>query len=121
MEKENALYELQIEILSGPMDGMEFKIEKDVFTIGREKDKDVSIPLDILISRFHARITHENGRYWIEDMGSTNGTFIGTNTVKGKERLNINVIFKLGMTEMRLTKPCRLKRSGVDISIQRKA
>ena len=94
---------IKIELLSGPMDGLEFKIKKDIVTIGREKDNEIPIPLDIIISRSHARITNEDGEYWLEDLGSKNGTFIKDKMVKGKVKLPPETIFKLGVSEMRLT------------------
>lgn len=35
-----------------------------------------SLPEAAYVSRLHARITYEDGRWWIEDLGSSNGTFI---------------------------------------------
>ncbi len=43
--------------------------------IGRDEDADLTIPA-LAISRRHARIFTNRGRYFIEDMNSTNGTFI---------------------------------------------
>lgn len=95
---------VKLELLSGPMDGLEFEIMKDVITIGRELDRDISIPLDNLVSRLHARINFCNGEYWLEDLGSRNGTFIGEKRLMKKFRLLIGTIFKIGNTEMRLRK-----------------
>jgi pSer/pThr/pTyr-binding forkhead associated (FHA) protein len=93
---------IKLEVLSGPMDGTEFEIKKDVVNIGRDQDKEVSLPLDVIISRSHARISYENGKYWLEDLGSTNGTFIGEMNVKGKAKLPVGKIFRAGISEMRL-------------------
>ncbi len=45
--------------------------------IGRSKDNDVVIPLETVSSR-HAQLTIENGKFWLEDLNSTNGTFVGS-------------------------------------------
>ena len=45
------------------------------FVIGKKKE-DVSLAVnDYSVSRIHARITEEEGVYYIEDLNSTNGTF----------------------------------------------
>jgi len=44
-------------------------------TVGRSPENVVCIP-DSYISRFHAKIVYENGKFYIEDVGSTNGTYI---------------------------------------------
>ncbi len=64
--------------------GKEFPINTDEAHIGRwDADggifPDVDLDADDLeakVSRRHARITRRSGQYFIEDMGSTNGTFI---------------------------------------------
>lgn len=64
--------------------GTEFKISNEESTIGRwdadngifpDIDLDVHDP-EAKVSRRHARIIYENGKFMIEDLGSTNGTFV---------------------------------------------
>jgi len=45
------------------------------FSLGRHPTNQLSID-DDSISRFHARFTSEDGQYFIEDLGSRNGTFV---------------------------------------------
>ena len=92
----------KLEVLSGPMDGLIFTIQEDSIIIGREKDQDISLPLDILISRSHARITYEEERYWLEDLGSKNGTLLNKKLVNDKVVVPLGAIFKIGLSEMRL-------------------
>lgn len=92
----------KLEVLSGPMDGLIFTIQEDSVIIGREKDHDISLPLDILISRSHARITFEEEKYWLEDLGSKNGTLLGGELVNDKIEVLPGSIFKIGLSEMRL-------------------
>lgn len=64
--------------------GTEFKISGDESTIGRwDADNGIfpDIDLDIYdpeakVSRRHARIIYDAGKFMIEDLGSTNGTFV---------------------------------------------
>jgi pSer/pThr/pTyr-binding forkhead associated (FHA) protein len=43
--------------------------------IGRDTKCDVSIQ-DEALSAHHARLTHHHGQWWLEDLNSTNGTFL---------------------------------------------
>lgn len=62
-------------IISGPLQSQEFVIGKEVFTIGSGKQNDLSIE-DSTISKRHCEITVEEGGYRINDLGSTNGTYV---------------------------------------------
>ena len=71
-------------IQRGRSAGKEFPINDDEAYIGRwdadsgifpDVDLDADDP-EAKVSRRHARITRRNGQYFIEDLGSTNGTFI---------------------------------------------
>ena len=54
--------------------GAKVKVSGDV-VIGRSRECDVVIS-DLLVSRKHAVISRKNDGYWIEDLGSTNGTVL---------------------------------------------
>jgi pSer/pThr/pTyr-binding forkhead associated (FHA) protein len=64
--------------------GTEFALSSEESTIGRwDADNGIFPDVDLdahdpeaKVSRRHARIRRENGRYVIEDLGSTNGTFV---------------------------------------------
>jgi pSer/pThr/pTyr-binding forkhead associated (FHA) protein len=43
--------------------------------IGRDPNCDVSM-MDEALSAHHARLTHHHGQWWLEDLDSTNGTFL---------------------------------------------
>lgn len=67
---------MKIIILDGENTGKEHPITKDYTSIGREEGVDVCIPGDSSVSRRHAIVRREYGRFILEDMGSTNGTYI---------------------------------------------
>lgn len=50
-------------------------IEKEVIRLGRQLENDVVFHEDF-VSRFHAEIRFENGKYVLYDNGSTGGTFV---------------------------------------------
>ena len=52
-----------------------FDAGQDTISIGRRSSNDVCIP-DLSVSGNHARITVEADDYWLEDLNSTNGTYV---------------------------------------------
>ncbi len=66
---------LSLIIKEGPSAGATFPLERTNLVIGREPGVDVLIELPG-ISRRHARLFQQNNGYAIEDLGSSNGTFV---------------------------------------------
>lgn len=62
-------------VKTGPHPGETFDLLKEVVSIGREAQNDIVLK-DSEISRNHARISRKGGAYVLEDLGSTNGTFV---------------------------------------------
>lgn len=68
-------------IISGINAGQVFALDGTEHVIGRGTDADLWLE-DDGVSRRHARITcRSDGRYFVEDLGSTNGTFLGSQRV----------------------------------------
>uniref|UniRef100_A0A7C3MIW6 FHA domain-containing protein n=1 Tax=Dictyoglomus thermophilum TaxID=14 RepID=A0A7C3MIW6_DICTH len=74
--------------------GKDFKIIKDETTIGRERENDIVI-VNPTVSRFHAKIIRSEDKYFIEDLGSANGTMVNGLKVN-KELLHDGDIIQLG-------------------------
>jgi len=53
----------------------EIALEKEVMTVGRKPGNDIQIE-NLAVSGFHAKVVHEGGQYFVEDLNSTNGTFV---------------------------------------------
>jgi hypothetical protein len=70
-------------------------------SIGRSKDADVQID-DRYASGIHARVFARRDRYFVEDMGSTNGTLLNGATLKGEAELIDGDTVQIGDTEFRL-------------------
>jgi predicted component of type VI protein secretion system len=79
----------QFVMRSGPTPGATFSLEGDQLVIGRDSSSGVAIN-DAEISRKHARLNFQGGKYVIEDLGSTNGTFVNG------QRLVSPVVLKSG-------------------------
>jgi len=62
-------------VRTGPNPGMAFDLTKEVTLLGRDVTNDISLG-DAEVSRQHARLTRTPGGIVVEDLGSTNGTFI---------------------------------------------
>jgi hypothetical protein len=62
-------------VRTGPNPGMVFDLTKEVTMLGRDVTNDIVIG-DAEISRQHSRITRTPGGMVLEDLGSTNGTFV---------------------------------------------
>jgi len=62
-------------VRTGPNPGMVFDLTKEITTLGRDVANDIVLG-DPEVSRQHSRITRTPGGYVVEDMGSTNGTFV---------------------------------------------
>ncbi len=66
---------IQLVIKKGPGPGQSFELEKDEIVIGRDIHSDIAI-IDSQISRGHAKLTKHGETYSLEDLGSTNHTFL---------------------------------------------
>jgi serine phosphatase RsbU (regulator of sigma subunit)/pSer/pThr/pTyr-binding forkhead associated (FHA) protein len=64
-----------LSVLSGPDQGVEFRLEQAIVTIGRGGTADLALT-DSSVSRHHALVAWEHGEWGLQDLGSANGTFI---------------------------------------------
>ena len=69
--------------------------------IGRAPLCDLQI-MDEFVSGKHCRIFFENEKLFIEDLGSTNGTFIEGTEVKGKMPLELGQSIQIGVAELKV-------------------
>ena len=54
-----------------------YELDQSEIQIGRRSDCEIKLPLHG-VSRIHARIYFQDDEYYLEDLGSTNGTYINT-------------------------------------------
>ncbi len=81
--------QFQFVMRSGPTPGATYSLEGDQLVIGRDSSSSIAIN-DAEVSRKHARLNFQGGKYVIEDLGSTNGTFVNG------QRLSAPVVLKSG-------------------------
>ena len=70
----------------------------DELTIGRSPGCGVAMPGDIYTSTLHARLFRRNDQLWVEDLGSTNGTFVNSEQIKQAVRLGKGDLLQIGST-----------------------
>ena len=69
--------------------------------IGRANDSTLVLTDDYASTR-HARISLEDGRWVAEDLGSTNGTYIGQQRIDGPTVMQPGVPLRIGQTVLEL-------------------
>jgi diguanylate cyclase (GGDEF)-like protein len=77
--------------------GRKYELIKEEVIIGRSSKADIQIDQDS-ISRNHACIRNTKRGVTVEDMGSTNGTFVNDELVEGKRELRNGDLVKIGRT-----------------------
>lgn len=85
----------QFVMRSGPTPGAVYPLEGDQLTIGRDSTNGVAIN-DPEVSRRHSRLTFQGGKYVLEDLGSTNGTFVNGQRLSGPHVLKAGDVVALG-------------------------
>jgi pSer/pThr/pTyr-binding forkhead associated (FHA) protein len=85
----------QFVMRSGPTPGVTFPLDGDQVTIGRDSSNGVAIN-DAEVSRRHARLNFQGGKYVLEDLGSTNGTFVNGQRLAGPVVLKPGDVVSLG-------------------------
>jgi pSer/pThr/pTyr-binding forkhead associated (FHA) protein len=87
--------QFQLIMRSGPTPGATYSLEGDQIVIGRDSTNGVVIN-DSEVSRKHARLTFQGGKYVLEDLGSTNGTFVNGQRLAGPAVLRNGDVISFG-------------------------
>ena len=73
-------------ILQGPQAGGQFACRAETIRIGRETDCDICLE-ESAVSRRHAQVVRAGGCFYVEDLGSSNGTFLNGARISGRTPL----------------------------------
>lgn len=88
-------------VMRGQWAGRRFEVPPGRWMIGRDESCDVIVD-DPGVSRRHARVTNAEGSEWVEDLGSTNGTWVDGERLRVPRRLSIGEDVRLGEALLRL-------------------
>jgi predicted Ser/Thr protein kinase len=90
---------LRLRVTAGNAQGSEIQV-RDEFVIGRQASEEGQLGQDAEISREHARIARSGDHFVIEDLGSTNGTFLNGRRIAKQELLSPGDRIQVGATTL---------------------
>lgn len=88
-----------IAAVNGAPIGLSFGSEREI-TIGREIGSTIAPMAAEGLSRHHAKIYFKDGAWYVEDLGSTNGTYRGNDKIEGATALAVKDKLQFGRFEM---------------------
>jgi pSer/pThr/pTyr-binding forkhead associated (FHA) protein len=90
-------------VLSSPAldPGTERELDSSAVTVGRSAENDLVLNSDEFASTKHARIEPRRDGVWVEDLDSTNGTFVNGMKVKQRHKLSPGDVIRVGETDLR--------------------
>jgi pSer/pThr/pTyr-binding forkhead associated (FHA) protein len=91
----------QLIVTHGALQGTRVALDGRPITIGRADDSTLVLDDDYASTR-HARITFAQGDWWVEDLGSTNGTYLDRSKVTGSTRVPLGLPIRIGKTVIEL-------------------
>ncbi len=92
----------RLPVLVNLEDGRRFTIQTQAVTLGRDPDCDLVLAEDGYASANHCRIFWDQGRLWLEDLMSSNGTTLNEQIVKIPTKLTPGDVIKAGRTHFRI-------------------
>jgi hypothetical protein len=81
--------------------GSDFELNSAQLTIGRGGQNDIALPQDEYVSARHARFEPRRDGVWIQDLGSTNGTYLNGARLERPRRLSSGDVVRVGDTDLR--------------------
>jgi pSer/pThr/pTyr-binding forkhead associated (FHA) protein len=93
----------ELVVVEGPAVGTRLNVEKRPITVGRASICDLTLEDDFISSR-HLRISQQDNGYLIEDLGSTNGTWVEGERLSEPVLIKPGVRIKMGRNTMTIRK-----------------
>lgn len=90
-------------VTQGALSGTSVRLGQGAVTLGRSQDSTIVLDDDYVSSR-HARVFPRDGQWYVEDMGSTNGTYLDRTKVTSATPVKIGVPIRVGKTVVELRK-----------------
>lgn len=118
---------LRLIVTHGPNIGHEYILQEAETTIGRSTNNGIVLPSPE-ISRRHAHLWHEGDAIFLEDLGSTNGTFVNNTRLYDRvelydgDEIQVGDAFRLLFTSPGgVTRPTALVSNEADVESQPEA
>lgn len=92
-----------VAIVEGGNKGEVISLDKAPLLIGRGNDAAIRLDDDYVSTR-HARIGSSGDQWYVEDLGSTNGTYVGTSRITQPTALSLGTRIRIGKTILELRK-----------------
>ncbi len=93
----------QVVVIDGANKGEAVSLEKAPLLIGRGSDAAIRLDDDYVSTR-HARIVSSGDQWYVEDLGSTNGTYVGSSRISQPASLQLGTQVRIGKTILELRK-----------------
>jgi pSer/pThr/pTyr-binding forkhead associated (FHA) protein len=93
----------QVVIVEGGNKGEAVSLDEAPLLIGRGNDAAIRLDDDYVSTR-HARIANSGEQWFVEDLGSTNGTYVGTSRITQPTALQLGTQVRIGKTILELRK-----------------
>ncbi|MDX6286115.1 MAG: hypothetical protein QOG53_1600 [Frankiales bacterium] len=88
-------------VTEGTLTGTSIALRDTPVTIGRANDSTLVLA-DDYASNNHARLVPQDGQWFVEDLGSTNGTYLDRSKVTGPTPVPIGMAIRIGKTVLEL-------------------
>ena len=85
----------------GPLTGTSLRLRESGTLIGRNPECALVLDDDFASGR-HARIFEREGSWYVEDLGSTNGTFLGSQRLTAPVAVEAGTVLRIGKTVVEL-------------------
>jgi pSer/pThr/pTyr-binding forkhead associated (FHA) protein len=92
-----------VAVVEGANAGQIVSLDDAPILIGRGSDAAIRLDDDYVSTR-HARIAVSNDQWFIEDLGSTNGTYMGSHRLTQPTALQLGSTVRIGKTTLELRK-----------------
>jgi pSer/pThr/pTyr-binding forkhead associated (FHA) protein len=111
--------DLILEIVEGSEAGRQLPLDS-VIDVGREPSLPLHLDEDTQVSRRHARISAQGGQVVVEDLGSTNGTYVNDQPISSPRALSPGDKVRIGLTvlELRTRQQVAARPSAVQVRPQ---
>lgn len=106
-------------VIAGANEGLELPLDERPLLVGRGPGSDLLLQ-DSYASRAHCWIEPHGDAWWLRDLGSKNGTLVGTLRVEGERLLKDGDIIAIGATQIRFSDPAETHTYTAPVAIRRR-